>query len=102
MRILILFLWLLTGIVTGVVASDKGHGFGSWALAGFLLGPIGLIAAAGLSDQKLRGYISRSIQSQYTRPAQNTQRLIEQNYLDLDSAPKLLNESQRTFQLQEY
>ena len=68
MRILIFFLWILTGIATGVVASDKGHGFGSWAFAGLVLGPLGLIAAAGLSDQKLREYIRRTIETQSVRP----------------------------------
>ncbi len=100
MRVLIFFLWLMTGIVTGVVASDKGHGFGSWALAGFLLGPIGLIAAAGLSDQKLRGYISRTIQSQFIQQPSSNQKFLEQMSGNVDSKPKLLNESQTNFKFQ--
>tara|TARA_B100001250_G_scaffold307532_2_gene269361 strand:- start:1714 stop:2289 length:576 start_codon:yes stop_codon:yes gene_type:complete len=93
MRILIVFLWILTGFTTGVVASDKGHGFGSWALAGFFLGPVGLIAAAGLSDQKLREYIRRKIDPDFVDPLQSNQRLLYQSDLFLDSAPKLLKES---------
>jgi len=55
------FVVLLLGIFSGFLASnlatDKGHDGTTWFLAGFLLGPLGLIAAAGLSDRKLRRYI---------------------------------------------
>ncbi len=92
MRIVIFIFWILTGIASGVVASDKGHGFGSWAFAGLLLGPLGLIAAAGLSDQKLREYIRRSIEPQSIREHWNAQDLLEQSPLDVDSKPRLLME----------
>jgi hypothetical protein len=49
-----LTIWIPCGVCAGNVAQDKGHGFGSWALAGFLFGPIGLIGAAGLPDRRLR------------------------------------------------
>ena len=94
MLILIISLWLLTGITTGVVASDKGHGFGSWAIAGFLLGPLGLIAAAGLSDQKLREYIRRTIEPQSFNSIKNNPNLLGRKDLYLDSIPKLLSESE--------
>ncbi len=98
MRILIVFLWILTGLTTGVVASDKGHGFGSWTFAGLLLGPIGLIAAAGLSDQKLREYIRRTIDSRLVEPIQSTKKLLNPNDLYFDSTPKLLKESSYDFE----
>ena len=94
MRLLIVFIWILTGFTTGVVASDKGHGFGSWTLAGFFLGPFGLIAAAGLSDQKLREYIRRTIESPLVDPITTNKKLLAQNDIYLDSQPKLLKESQ--------
>ncbi|WP_320667390.1 hypothetical protein [Prochlorococcus sp. MIT 1307] len=97
MRILIFFFWILTGIATGVVASDKGHGFGSWLFAGLLLGPLGLIAVAGLSDQKLREYIRRTMEPPSIRTNQNTQKLLEEINLKVDSTPKLLSESQSNF-----
>ena len=100
MLILIVSLWILTGMVTGVVASDKGHGFGSWVLAGLLLGPIGLIAAAGLSDQKLREYIRRTIEHESSWPIESNQTLFGQTQNSLDSMPKLLNESQINFDSQ--
>ncbi len=106
MYILILLFWILTGITTGVVASDKGHGFGSWTLAGLLLGPLGLIAAVGLSDQKLREYIRRTIESESIRPIQNTQKLLDKNDLYVDSTPipKLLSEGpgELAYQTKEY
>tara|TARA_Y100001968_G_C19395152_1_gene737846 strand:+ start:752 stop:1327 length:576 start_codon:yes stop_codon:yes gene_type:complete len=98
MRILIVSLWILTGVTTGVVASDKGHGFGSWTIAGLLLGPLGLIAAAGLSDQKLREYIRRKIEPGLIDPIQFNQRLFDRTDQYLDSPPKLLKESQSRFQ----
>ena len=94
MRLLIVFFWILTGITTGVVASDKGHGFGSWTFAGLFLGPLGLIAAAGLSDQKLREYIRRTIDPSLVDPLQTTQRFPRRTDLYFDSPPKLLKGSQ--------
>ena len=98
MRILIVSLWILAGVTSGVVASDKGHGFGSWTIAGLLLGPLGLIAAAGLSDQKLREYIRRTIEPGLIDPIQFKQRLFDRTDQYLDSPPKLLKESQSRFQ----
>ena len=98
MRILIVSLWILTGFTTGVVASDKGHGFGSWTLAGFLLGPFGLIASAGLSDQKLREYIRRTIDPQLVSPIRANQRFLKRTDLFIDSKPKLLKESQTSYE----
>ena len=98
MRILIVFLWILTGFTTGVVASDKGHGFGSWTVAGFFLGPLGLIAAAGLSDQKLREYIRRKIDPDFVDPIQSNKRFLKRTDLYFDSPPKLLQESSTNFE----
>tara|TARA_B100000700_G_scaffold279166_1_gene327872 strand:- start:136 stop:711 length:576 start_codon:yes stop_codon:yes gene_type:complete len=94
MRLLIVVLWILTGVTTGVVASDKGHGFGSWTFAGLFLGPLGLIAAAGLSDQKLREYIRRTIDPSLVEPIQTNQRFLNQTEFYRDSSPKLLKGSQ--------
>ena len=98
MRILLAFLWILTGLTTGVVASDKGHGFGSWFFLGLFLGPLGLIAAAGLSDQKLREYIRRIIDPNLVAPIRSNQKILNRTDLFLDSQPKLLKESQSNFQ----
>jgi hypothetical protein len=35
-----------------VVAGSKGHNPIAWLVVGFFLGPLGLIAAAGLADRK--------------------------------------------------
>ena len=48
---------VISGYLTRAVAKDKGHNGTDWFLGGFFLGPLGLIAAAGLSDRKLRRYI---------------------------------------------
>ena len=93
MRVVIVFIWILTGLTTGVVASDKGHGFGSWTLAGLLLGPFGLIAAAGLSDQKLREYIRRTLDFRINSSTLNSNKLLEPLDLNKDSSPKLLEQS---------
>ena len=55
--IVVIVLGLFSAFLAGNVASDKGHDGTLWFLAGLLLGPLGLIAAAGLSDRKLRRYI---------------------------------------------
>lgn len=44
--------WLLCGIISAVVASNKGRsGFG-WFILGFLLGPLGLILALVVSKNE--------------------------------------------------
>ena len=48
---------LITACLASSIAEDKGHSGTAWGLCGFLFGPLGLIAAAGLSDRKLRKYI---------------------------------------------
>jgi hypothetical protein len=53
---LILFL-ILCGFVSGTVAGDKGHSGFAWGLVGIVVGPIGVIGAAGLSDRKLHRYL---------------------------------------------
>ena len=49
----VLVLGVFSGFLASTLASDKGHDGTLWFLAGLLLGPLGLIAAAGLSDRKL-------------------------------------------------
>ena len=51
--IFVIVLGLFSAFLAGNVASDKGHDGTLWFLAGLLLGPLGLIAAAGLSDRHL-------------------------------------------------
>ena len=55
--IVLLISAVISGYLTRAVAKDKGHNGADWFLGGFFLGPLGLIAAAGLSDRKLRRYI---------------------------------------------
>ena len=52
----LLFIWLPCAFYASHVAADKGHNGAAWFFGGFLFGPIALVAAAGLGDQKLRRY----------------------------------------------
>lgn len=54
---LLVVIALITGCLASSIAEDKGHSGAAWGICGFLFGPLGLIAAAGLSDRKLRRYI---------------------------------------------
>lgn len=45
-------IWLLCGIGSGVVAESKGRSGCGWLILGFLLGPIGLVISAGMSNVK--------------------------------------------------
>ena len=54
---LLVVISLITACLASSIAEDKGDSAGAWGLCGFLFGPLGLIAAAGLSDRKLRRYI---------------------------------------------
>ena len=47
----------VTAFLAGKIAHAKGWSGFSWGLAGLLFGPLGLIAAAGLPDRRLRQYL---------------------------------------------
>ncbi len=55
---------VIIGYLTRAVAKDKGHDATPWFWGGFLLGPLGLLAAVGLSDRRLRNYIRQIGESQ--------------------------------------
>jgi hypothetical protein len=44
--------WVICGVFACVVAGNKGHNGCMWALGGFLLGPLALLATLGLGDRK--------------------------------------------------
>lgn len=46
---LLLILWLIMGVVSGVIASNKGRSGLGFGLLGVFFGPIGIIAAALVS-----------------------------------------------------
>ncbi len=48
---LLLVLLIICPITCAKVAETKGRGQGGWALAGFLLGPIALLAVCGAGDR---------------------------------------------------
>lgn len=50
------------------IAYEKGWGSSNWLLAGLLFGPLGLIAAAGLPDRKLRHYLLELSKQQGVSP----------------------------------
>ena len=45
-------IWLLSGIVSAMVATNKGRSGCSWFLLGFLLGPLGLILSFAVSKNQ--------------------------------------------------
>ncbi len=54
-----LLLWAVCALLAAYIADDKGHDWLLWGLSGLIFGPVGLLAAVGLSDAKLRKYIRR-------------------------------------------
>lgn len=52
--------WLACSGYTATVAKEKGYG-SSWAIGGFLFGPIALLAAAGLPDLEMRKHIAATV-----------------------------------------
>jgi len=50
-------LWVICGFIAASVANAKGWSGSRWFLAGFLLGPAGLIGAVGMPDRLLRKYM---------------------------------------------
>jgi hypothetical protein len=53
----LILLWIVSGVLASSIASTKGWSGFSWFVAGFLFGPLGLIAAAGMPDRRLRVYL---------------------------------------------
>ena len=49
---MLVIFWILCGLFACVVAGNKGHNGCMWALGGFLLGPLALLATLGLGDRK--------------------------------------------------
>lgn len=49
---MLVIFWILCGLFASVVAGNKGHNGCMWALGGFLLGPLALLATLGLGDRK--------------------------------------------------
>ena len=43
------FLWVLFGVVTAIVASNKGRNGAAWLAIGFVLGPLGVLLALVVS-----------------------------------------------------
>jgi Kef-type K+ transport system membrane component KefB len=42
----LLMVWLILGVVAGVIASRKGNSFWGYLMVGLLLGPLGVLVAA--------------------------------------------------------
>jgi hypothetical protein len=57
----VLFLPLVSGMLSGMVAQQKGHAYWVWLGIGIITGPLGLIASAGLPDRILRRHLGDKI-----------------------------------------
>jgi hypothetical protein len=55
--LLVIVLCCICAGLSSSIASTKGWGAFNWLVSGFLFGPLGLIAAAGLPDRKLQHYL---------------------------------------------
>ena len=62
--ILLMTLWIPCAFFCSNLANDKEHEGSSWFVAGLLFGPFGLMAAAGLSNRRLRRYLRLSAEGQ--------------------------------------
>ena len=45
---LILAIWIVSAVLSAVLARAKGRSVGAWLFVGFLFGPLGLVASAGM------------------------------------------------------
>ena len=55
--VLLLLVNIISGSLSSSIADTKGWSRINWWLAGFFFGPLGLLAAAGLPDRRLRIYL---------------------------------------------
>src|ERR1700728_4699778 len=49
----IFIVWIVCVIACGILASNKGRNVGGWVLLGILLGPLGVLLAACVSNQNV-------------------------------------------------
>ena len=91
----VLILGLFSGLLSSTVASDKGHDGTAWFLVGLLLGPLGLIASAGLSDRKLRRYLRQIGEKQDAiKPHQDREQKSKNKSVGSFVLPKEANEKE--------
>ena len=91
----VLILGVFSGFLSSTVASDKGHDGTAWFLVGLLLGPLGLIASAGLSDRKLRRYLRQIGEKQNAiKPHQDREQKSKNKSVGSFVLPKEANEKE--------
>ena len=59
----VLSIFLVTGALSSELARLKGHSSIRWFICGLFLGPMGVLAAVGLPDLKLRKILEAKFQS---------------------------------------
>ena len=57
--LLLLLFWLVCGIGAAIVASSKGRSGCGWLILGLLLGPLGLLISAGMSNVQQQAMMAR-------------------------------------------
>ena len=55
--LVIFLIALINAALSSELAKQKGHSSTKWFLYGLVLGPLGMLAAVGLSDLKLRSLL---------------------------------------------
>jgi hypothetical protein len=69
--------FLLFGIITGIVGSNKGRSGFAWFLCGFLIGPLGLILALVVS-KRVQGVERQALQSGEMKKCPSCAEIIKQ------------------------
>ena len=75
----ILVIGVISGFLASNIASDKAHDGFSWFFAGLFFGPLGLIAAAGLSDKRIRRILNNDRKIRLKQDAMVTAMLSEKS-----------------------
>lgn len=60
--VITIFFGVICAVFCGKIARAKGFDQAGWAMAGLLLGPLALIAAAGLPDIRTQRYLSALVE----------------------------------------
>jgi len=86
--VLLLLINIISGTLSSSIFGTKGCNGGMWFLAGFLFGPLGLVAAAGLPDQRLRVYLRHLASEKGWQDDASTMRDYSGNFGDADAQRK--------------
>jgi hypothetical protein len=81
---MIIFIWILCGVLSAMVAGGKDHDAISWFFGGILFGPLALLATLGLGNRKTANQQAQLLEAAQRQLAILERRERRRSYDDYD------------------